>query len=121
MADIVWSDVTDHVNALTSTPVNVQTTLLAYVNSRVVVSCFDGEDGPTTKLARIYLAAHFATPTGSGGAGTSGPVSSEKEGDVAVTYASSYSMVTTELGTTSYGLNYLMLVRTSAARSPLLL
>lgn len=80
--------------------------------------------------AVCLLAAHMATlsptdATASGdGAGVAGPVTSKRAGDVAESYGSSASGVTgmsladAALGRTKYGLEFLRLRTSRAARTP---
>lgn len=57
-----------------------------------------------------YLTAHLLTVLNRGGGGASGPITSEKVGDLQRSYASS-GAVTHELGSTGYGLEFLRLRR----------
>ena len=61
MAAIVWADVEAVAPTATDVDVLAQGFILGYVNITLAVARFDGEEGPTTKLARVYLAAHHAT------------------------------------------------------------
>lgn len=119
MADIAWSDVIDHAAELSAVTAGAQANILAFVNAALDVATFDGEAGPRTKLARIYLAAHFATAdvVSTGGAG---PLTAESLGDESRSYGS-FSLAAGTLASTGYGNSYLALVNTSAARGPILL
>ena len=121
MANITWTNVTDHAAELSTVAAAAQTDILAYVNSVVKVSLIDGEAGPKTKLVRIYLAAHFGALNLASSTGVSGAVTSKKEGDVAVTYASATTLAAAPHGSTTYGQMYLTLIGSSALRAPLLL
>lgn len=122
MAVITWTNVTDHAAELSTVAAQAQTDILAYVNSVIQVALIDGEAGPKTKLVRIYLAAHLGELTiSSSSSSTTGARTSEKEGDVAVTYASTSSLAAAPHGSTSYGQMYLTLIGTSALRTPVLL
>jgi hypothetical protein len=112
MATIVWNDVTSLPGAnveMTNIPVGGQTIILDVVNSILDVSKFDGEDGPITKAARCYLAAHFAAL---GKLGTSGPLTGESDGRMSRQYAALPGR--SELMTTSYGRAYTSLIGSQA-------
>ena len=117
MADLVWTDVVAIAPELAdpAIPTAAQTVILTYVNDNVKVENFDGEDGNTTLAVRSYLAAHMATAgTLQGASGAAGPVSSEKAGDLARSYAT--SVVTSVFGSTSYGNMFVMLTNNSRSR-----
>jgi hypothetical protein len=121
MAAITWSDVVNHAAELASVDAEAQTDILSHVNTALSVSAFEGEDAPKLKLARIYLAAHFAAPTlnGVSAPGPAGPLTSETLDNVSRSYAApSFSMSSSDLSTTSHGRAYLQLVRNSLARIP---
>ena len=121
MADITWTNVTDHAPELaTGTSAAAQADILAFVNAALDVACFDGEAGPKTKLTRVYLAAHFATLMGVSAGGAGGPVTAEKLGDESRSYGS-FSMSSSSLSSPGYGNAYSAMVETSAARAPMLL
>lgn len=117
MAIIGWPDVTAHAPELSSIALNAQTDYLAMANTWVDVNAFDGEDGPKTKMARIWVAAHFATLDKLRGTAIAGPVLSESRGGLSRSYANltQMSMAAGLFGQTTYGQNYATLVRTSAA------
>lgn len=115
MAAITWTDVTNHVAGLSTIVAGAQTDILAFVNTALVADEFGGEAHARLKLARIYLAAHFATINGAGGGG--GPLTSQKLGDESRNYGS-FSMSSSALSTTGFGITYLSLVNSSAARAP---
>lgn len=122
MADIAWSNVVDFAPELSGIDADAQTDILAYVNDELDVALFDGESGPKTKLARIYLAAHVATGTLTGSSGgAAGPVTAEAEGGLSRSYGSMSAALSDPamLALTPYGLRFLGLVNTSAARGPL--
>lgn len=118
MADIVWTDVTAFAPQLTTVDAGAQTDILAHVNALLDVDQFDGESGPTTRLARIYLAAHVAASVQQGASGSAGPVTSEKVGDLARSYGFSGFLSFSALEGTAYGRLYKMLLSTSNARGP---
>lgn len=116
MADILWSDVTDAITDLPTISASMQTVILGLVNKRVDGAVFDGEDGETTKLARIFLAGHLAVMSKRPARGSAGPVTSESAGGLSRSYA---QMTTTSaLQLTAPGSSYAFLVSTSAARAP---
>ncbi len=119
MAAITWTDVTNHASELTSVAVAAQTDILAHVNTAFTVDELDGESGPMTKLARIYLAAHLGTLSTQGGAAAAGPVIEEEVGDVRRRFAdlTTSATLTTYEGS-SYGKLLNELLRRSAARAP---
>ena len=121
MAAISWTDVTNHAAELSSVSSGAQSDILAYVNTVLVPGEFGGEESPTLKLARIYLAAHKAT-TGpaSGGAAAAGPVLSEKAGELSRTYAL-IQATQGEFSGSSYGSIFMDLIRRSPARAARLL
>lgn len=119
MAAIDWDDVIAFDSSLTSVDDAAQDDILNHVNAHFDVGALDGEDGPDTRLARIYLAAHHglgAVP-GTGNSG-GGAVTSESGGGLSVSYAvdSASSSNTTALGETVWGRKYLAITRTSLAR-----
>lgn len=121
MSAILWTDVTAIASELTSVALAAQDMYLALANTFINVAMFDGEDGPKTKLARIYVAAHFATLDRLRGTAIAGPVISESRGGLSRSYANltQMSMAAGLFGQTTYGQNYATLVRTSAgARMP---
>lgn len=120
MAVIAWTDVEALAPELTSVGVPAQTMYLAMANTFLNVGMLDGEDGPRVKLARIYLAAHFATLDRLRGNAIAGPVVSESRGGLSRSYANltQMSLASGLFGQTTYGQNYATLVRTSKARWP---
>ena len=116
---IVWADVVSHAPQLSGTDATVQTDILAYVNETLVTGFFDGEDGITTRLARIYLAAHSATAASLAVSGNAGPVASETLGSESRSYAS--LSLDNILARTGYGVQFMRLLNNSAARGPFVL
>jgi hypothetical protein len=117
MAAIAWTDVVALPGAarLATLATIYQDVVLAMVNTRVAVDGFDGEDGPLTKLARMYLAAHQATL---GLQKAPGALTGERAGGIDKTFAA--PMIQSEFAVTPYGMLYLTLVRTSpGCRLPL--
>lgn len=105
--------------ALAALPVPAQTDILAYVNTTLAVRVFGGEESPKLRLARIYLAAHYATASGPSAAGLSGVVTSESVGigSASRSYAAPNAS-SSAWGSTSYGRLYAELLRTTSARFP---
>jgi hypothetical protein len=103
MADITWTHVTAFASELSSVDEEAQAMILAHVNGEhgVAVDEFGGEDSPTTKLVRIYLAAHLGTMCGMGAAG--GMVTSESAGGLARSYATGVGLEGADLDLTVYG------------------
>lgn len=89
MADIIWADVTAIATELTSIDGAARVYILAYVNGPGVnPDILDGESGPMTRLARIYLAAHIGSGVGKGASGSAGgAVTSESAGGLSRSYA----------------------------------
>ncbi len=123
MADITWTNVTDHHPVMADVAAAVQTDILAMVNSMLDTGLFcDGEDDSRLKLCRIHLAAHFAHPTLAGtDPDAAGPVTGRAQGGMSISYASSHMPGSSEYGTTRYGRLYLNLIRGTLARAGLLL
>lgn len=101
MADIDWTNVTNFAPELSTVSAGAQADILALVNTAFAVAEFDGEDGPVTKLARIYYAAHLGTLVGSGAAG--GLVASESAGGLSRSYVAGGSTTSGDLAMTAYG------------------
>lgn len=119
MASIVWADVLAHAPELSTVASGAQADLLAHVNASIAVDDFDGEDGPNTKLARIYQAAHLATLAGFAASGASGPVASESAGGLAVSYAAALGVASySDLSATAYGKALRGMIRRSVAGLP---
>ncbi len=117
MAAITWADVTAVAGELANFATAGQTALLSVVNSAsmIDVSAFDGEDGPLTKVARSYLAAHLAASSRNG---TGGALISESAGGLSRSFAAPSTR--SQYFTTSYGQMYLMLA-SPACHGPALL
>jgi hypothetical protein len=110
MAAIDWADVVAVAPTATDVDALAQTLILDYVNITLAVARFDGEDGPTTKIARVYLAAHHATTIQQ--LCNAGAVTSDKAGDLARAYANNIdSQASVLLQGTAFGKAYLSVVR----------
>lgn len=108
MAAITLTDVQAVLPEITAIPA----AFFTYVNTKISVDVFDGEDGISTKLVRIYLAAHMATAFGAAGERAAGPITSESEGGI----SRSYSVLSSSLlGGTEYGIKALWLMRLAGA------
>lgn len=113
MAAITWTDVTGLVPDLVGLPGAAEALYLAIANSRFNVGMFPlGEEDPLLKLARIWLAAHYAAGDLAAGAtiGEPGPVASESAGGLSVSYGKSIAE-SLDFGATLYGLNLRALIR----------
>lgn len=124
MAAIVWADVTALAPELTTVNDFARAMILEYVNGPALdPACFDGESGPTTRLARIYLAAHLGSGVDKGAAGAAGgPVTSESMGGLSRSYSvGSVASSADATGSTAYGRLYEALVNNSLARMPIVL
>lgn len=123
MAAITWTDVTDLDASLSTVAASVQTWILADVNTRFDVAIFGGESATRAKQARILAAAHIAKALGSAASGTSGPVTSESEGDLSRSYGfSGGTFDPNGLNLTTYGQLLRALIWSCAgARAPLVL
>lgn len=96
------------------------TLILAHVNELDLTNAEIGETEDTTRLARIYLAAHVALITRNAGSGAAGPVTSESIGQI----RRSFGLLATAAGTnflsgTQYGTAYLALLQASMAHFPI--
>lgn len=87
MAALIWADVVAYVSTLSTVDLIQQTDLLAWAN-KAFAAVFDGEDGPRTRIARIYLIAHFASLPGAGDQRAGGAVTSQSRGGISQSYAS---------------------------------
>lgn len=112
MASITWADVVALAPELSTINTTTQTDILAFTNAVLDVTKFDLEAGPTTRLARIYLAAHFGTLSKLGAAG---PLIGESAGGLSRSYAMPIGK--SQFLTTSYGRAFYQLIR-PIARGP---
>lgn len=117
MAAILWTDVTTIAPSLTSVSAGAQALYLAFVNEALDVRLFpNGESDNRLKLARIYLAAHYASSgvlgDASAGVGAAGPVSAESAGTLSRSYAGmTISVSDPTLATTEWGRLYRLIMR----------
>lgn len=116
MAAIIWTDVVALAPELSGVAAGAQTDILAYVNTAHSVVNWGGETSPRLRLARIYLAAHFASSGTLGNAG--GSVTSKSEGEVSVSFGGYGGTSADALAATAYGRLYGQILRTSGARGP---
>lgn len=121
MAAITWTNVVQDLPApelaafATSYPEAV-TAILATVHEVLSAAALGGENSQRLRRARELLAAHMATVT-PGGSVAVGPIIAETEGRVSRTYAQIFA--SGDFGTSSYGQEFMRLVRTSpGARLP---
>lgn len=115
--DITWDDIVMADPTLaTGISDAYKALILSFVNS-INPDMFKGPSSPTFRLARIFLACHFAQfPRASMSGGNRGPVTSQSEGDVSQSFAVATMTATSALGTTEGGRNYQALVQTSPAK-----
>lgn len=97
-------------------------TILAFVNTFQLPTV----NKPLRRLALIFLAAHLGTVAGAGGMGASGatgPVISESAGGLKRTYAqATVTSSNSDLGATSYGIQYMAILKMSPeVRGPFLI
>lgn len=116
MAAITWDDVVSIAAKLSTLPAGRQATILAYVNTRIPVDVWGGEDAVQLYEGRINLAAHLGTLAAqgsAGGAGVAGPVKRVTEGDVTVEF-SDFGLQAggSSLLRTTFGAEYRRLLRT---------
>ncbi len=106
-------------------PTSRRTDILTYVNTSTPSPlAFDVPSGGDTikyRHARIYMAAHVAVMDLRRGIG--GALTSEKIGSdgVDLSYAAPFHGAIAALETTSYGLEYMRLLRSTTARLPVVL
>lgn len=117
MTPIVKQDVIDFDSTLSTVPDAVWTKALAVANEINLTS--DDTDADRT-LARIYLAAHWATLMKPGSnSSAAGPVISESVGGIRRSYANTVSATTeNSLRTTKYGRAYLELLAMTFCNGP---
>lgn len=114
---ITWADVVEIVPSVTALPVAQQAAFVALANETVDDNWF-GETSTLTKLARVYLCAHYASMglavIGSGFDG--GQVASESAGSLSVSYVAVTGVSRALLSTTVWGRLYLSI--TASIRAP---
>lgn len=114
MAAIVWGDVEAFDSTLASVDAAAQTDILAHVNTALEAGSFrDGEADKRLRLARIYLAAHFAVTALPGSASGGGAIKRERGGPLEIEYAAAAAGV--GLGETAAGRRFQELIRGVAA------
>ena len=122
MAAIAWSDVVALAPELANTNALTQTDVLNYVNGGggtglsggllLNLTLYDGEAGMRTRLARIYLAAHFASMPR---LGSGGPLIGESAAGLSRQYG--LMLDKSKLALTGYGQAFLAMMP-PAARGP---
>lgn len=126
MAAIAWADVVAEASALAAVDPAVQMVVLQHVNNELRVADLGGENSAKARMARIYFAAHHGAVSlraGKSVSGTSGDVVSETIGVDAISLRYSEAKVAANstaeiLATTTWGAQYLAMVRSSPARLP---
>lgn len=120
MAAITWDDVIAIAPKLSTLPTGRQTTILAYVNTRIPAALWGGEDAPVLYEGRINLAAHMGTlaqRAAGGGAAAAGPITRVGEGDVVIDFANlAGGSSSSSLMLTTFGQEFRRLGRTTGAR-----
>ncbi len=120
MADIDWDDVITLSAALSAVDTDYKVDVLAYVNGTLNVAHFGGEAAIKTRLARMYLAAHFGQQALDAVSGAAGPVSAESAGGLSREYAVFSPPGSSALyDTTTFGKQYRLIVRASRCAVPL--
>jgi hypothetical protein len=94
---------------------DVQTTILAYVNNHYDSSIFNGD--AEYVLARIYLAIHRGWGSLGGASGAAGAVTAESGGGLSVSYAAPAGWELNDLTSSQAGRAALSLSGTSLARA----
>lgn len=118
MAPITWPMVVDHVSTLSTVDPDQQTDILALANTQVNGAVFDGEDGITTKMARVYFAAHFASLPGAGSTAPAGPLTAQSRGKFSQQFQGLPLSAMNEWLLTQWGRRYWQLLQGSRARWP---
>ena len=121
MASITWEDVGSIAPELAGEVIApiAQEAILAMANAQLAVDVWGGEDSPKLRLGRIYFAAHLATLGRL--RGRAGQVTSESAGGLSRSYANPFTQTKSMMTLTSYGILYMGLARTTAARAGLAL
>lgn len=123
MTAIIKQDVIEFSSDLEAVTDPAWAAILAMVN-RIDGSGIDkrgGESSPTLRLARIYLAAHFAMVSLRAASGAVGPVTSEAAGQVRTSYATlAIAARDAPLAATPWGMQYLALIAMTDAHGPVL-
>lgn len=121
MAAVTWADLVSVVAAMSAADPIVQADILALVNVGfpALPEVFDGESGIKTRLARIYIALHFASLPGAGDQRAAGAVLSESRGGLSRSYQGpAQAGGDTVWNDTQWGRRYLQLLRGSRAVWP---
>lgn len=120
MADITWTDVTNHAPQLTAVKLGARTDILAYVNESFAASKFGGEEHPKYKMFRILVASHMGQLEKNRDGETSSNIASKSisRDSMSVSFANATSAE--GLQATSYGREaYAMVISSPAARMPI--
>ena len=116
VAAIMDQDVLDVAPELSTLRTLAWVGILNYVNELDLTGL--GETPTVTRLARVYLAAHFGSMTKRAGAGIAGPVTSESAGGIRRSYGLLMLPGQTGLGATLYGQLYESILNMSNAHGP---
>ncbi len=122
MPFIIKQDVLEFAPELSSIKDPAWAVILAFVNTLDSSGIGGGDEGPTLRLARIFLAAHYGTISKRSKSGAAGPVTSEAAGAV----RRSYGLVAlasrdAALGSTTWGQQYQGLLAMTDAHGPVLI
>lgn len=117
MASIIWEDVAGVAPELGGTRMSLiaQDMILQLANTYLAVDNWGGEASPKLKMARAYVAAHFATMQLR--RGIPGAVASSAAGGLSRSYATPMLNMNTTMQLTGYGMLYIQLAKTTAARA----
>jgi hypothetical protein len=119
VSHILKIDVTEYAPELAGVSDITWDTLLAFANTLSAESIGGGETGPLLRLARILLAAHYATISQRGTTGATGPVTSEAAGPVRRSYGlTALARADLSMGATGYGQQLMGLLAMSLANGP---
>lgn len=121
MTRIVKADVLAMAPELSTTTDMAWADILDYANDQSADELGVAEDHITLRMARLYLAAHFAAVAKRARTGAAGPVVSEAAGSLRRSYGLvSSSVGDIGFGLTQYGQMYLTLLRGTLAHTPFL-
>lgn len=117
MASIIWEDVAGIAPELGGSKLSLiaQDMILQLANTYLAVDVWGGEASPKLKMGRAYFAAHLATMQLR--RGIPGSVASSAAGGLSRSYAMPQLSLKTTMQLTSYGILYIQLAKTTAARA----
>ncbi|MGN6103653.1 MAG: DUF4054 domain-containing protein [Kofleriaceae bacterium] len=118
IADVTKDEVIAFAPELATVSDGTWPSILAFINE--IDMTYLGESANTTRLARIYLAAHIAKMGKRAASSAAGPVTSESAGGIRRSYGFAALTDTHSLRTTNYGQLYLDLLGMTLAHGPFL-